>query len=113
MTISSYIPLILVTAVLAIFIFFLINYFLSMPTESKKQALREWLRWAVTYAEKKYGGKTGQLKLREVYNMAIKQFPWLIKCFTFEEFSGYVDEALAWMRKQLAQNDAILMYVQK
>ena len=113
MTVSTIVPMALVFIVLVIFILLLINYFLSMPTDSKKQALQEWLKWAVTIAEKEYGGKTGQLKLREVYNMAIKQFPWLIKCFTFEEFSAYVDSALAWMRQQLAQNNAILTYVQK
>lgn len=113
MTVSTLIPLVLASIVLGVFIFFLINYFLCLPTESKKQALQEWLKWAVTVVEKEYGGKTGQLKLRQVWDMALKQFPWLIKCFTFEEFSAYVDSALAWMRQQLAQNNAILTYVQK
>ena len=113
MTASTIIPMVLAFIVLVIFILLLINYFLSMPTDSKKQALQEWLKWAVTVAEKEYGGKTGQLKLREVWNMALKQFPWLIRCFTFEEFSAYVDSALAWMRQQLAQNNAILTYVKK
>lgn len=113
MTASSIVPMALAFIVLVIFILLLINYFLSMPTDSKKQALQEWLKWAVTVVEKEYGGKTGQLKLRQVWDMALKQFPWLIKCFTFEEFSAYVDSALAWMRQQLAQNNAILTYVQK
>ena len=80
------------------------------PLEDKRQALKEWLKWAVTLAESELGTGTGQLKLRKVYEMALQQFPWLIKCVSFDEFSQYVDEALVWMRDQIAQNSAIKLF---
>lgn len=107
----SYIPQVCFILVMLIAIAFTVWYIYGLPTEGKKQALREWLRWAVTIAEKELGSGTGQIKLRQVYDMAIKQFPWLTRCFSFDEFSAYVDEALAWMRLQLAQNKQILDYV--
>lgn len=90
-----------------------VYYFYHMPTEDKKQALREWLKWAVFKAEKEYGGKTGQIKLREVWNMALKEFPWLVRCMSFEMFSCFVDEALEWLKKQLESNDAVKQLVEQ
>ena len=79
--------------------------------EQKIQALKEWLKYAVIMAEKELGEGTGQLKLREVYDMAIRQFPWLIKIVSFEQFSDYVDEALVWMEDQLSKNRRIEGYI--
>lgn len=90
----------------AVFICALYN-FINMPREDKIKALKEWLKWAVVMAEKELGSGTGQIKLREVYNMAIAQFPWLVRYVTFEQFSAYVDEALVWMREQIAKNQSI------
>lgn len=88
-----------------------VYYFYHLPTEDKKQALREWLKWAVLKAEKEYGGKTGQVKLREVWNQALQVFPWLVRCISFEQFSFLVDEALEWLDKQLVGNKAIIELV--
>ena len=79
--------------------------------EKKIETLRKWLEYAVTEAEKQLGEKTGQLKLRLVYDMALSKFSWLEKLVSFEEFSGYVDEALEWMRKQLVSNAGVRGYV--
>jgi hypothetical protein len=85
--------------------------FINLPRQKQIQALEEWLKWAVVMAEKKLGSGTGQLKLREVYEMAIAQFPWIAKSMEFEYFKCMVDEALQWMRKQLEDNKAIDEYV--
>ena len=89
-----------------------IAIFLKKTREQKIEALKEWLKYAVTYAEKALGSGTGQLKLREVYDMALSQFPWLPKFITFEMFSDYVDEALIWMRAQLEKNAQIKGFVE-
>lgn len=96
----------LLIAVLACLIAVIYN-FVVLPPSGKKEALKEWLKWAVFKAEQEYGGKTGQLKLREVYNLAIQQFPWLLRFVTFDEFSLYVDEALEWLKTQLESNEAM------
>jgi hypothetical protein len=78
--------------------------------ETKIANIKQWLKFAVVEAEKALGSGTGQLKLRYVYDLAVKQFPWIVTLVTFEIFSGWVDEALDWMREQLKQNSAIEGY---
>ena len=41
-------------------------------TITNKEKVKEWLKWAVTTVEKELGTKTGQLKLRKVYDMFIQ-----------------------------------------
>ena len=85
--------------------------FITMPREKQIAALREWLKLAVTEAEKYLGSGTGQLKLRYVYEKALNEFPWLYRIFSFEQFGVLVDEALEWLNKQLESNMAIQSYV--
>ena len=92
-------------AVLAIVRFF------KLPTEEQLDKVREWLLYAVTEAEKDLGGGTGQLKLRQVYDLFTVRFPWLVKVIAFSTFSDLVDEALVEMRSMLARNEAIQEYV--
>ena len=84
---------------------------LRMPREMQMQALKEWLKFAVSIAEKELGSGTGQLKLREVYDQALALFPSLMKKIPFEAFSNYVDEALQWMRKEMEKNAKIKEYI--
>ena len=90
---------------------FSIYKFIKLDRTKKIANIKEWLKWAVIRAEKHLGGGTGQLKLREVYDLAVAQFPWLVTLVTFEIFSEWVDEALDWMRDQLKNNTAIDEYV--
>lgn len=68
---------------------------------------KEWLKYAVCYAEEILGSGTGQLKLRYVYDMFIEQFPMLATFLPFDIFSKWVDLALEWMREQLEKNASI------
>lgn len=68
---------------------------------------KEWLKWAVCYAEEQLGSGTGQLKLHMVYDMFIEKFPALAAVIPFKIFSGWVDLALEWMREQLDKNENI------
>lgn len=104
---------IFIAVVAVIFITPLVLKFYKKSKNQKIEALKEWLKYAVTYAEKMLGSGTGQLKLREVYDMALKQFPWLPKLISFELFSKYVDDALVWMRDQLEKNENIKGFVEK
>ena len=70
-------------------------------------SFRNWLVYAVSEAEKALGGGTDKLKLRYVYNIAIKYFPTLTKMISFSVFSTMVDEALETMRLMIDTNKAI------
>lgn len=98
---------ILALAVFVAMFVFIVLVFLNLPTDKKVKALREWLKYAVSIAEKELGGGTGQLKLRMVYDMAITKFPWVAKIYDFEDFSKDVDDALEWLKKQLENNKDI------
>lgn len=89
-----------------------IVWFVKLPKDKKIANIKEWLKFAVIDAEKELGSGTGQLKLRMVYNMAVKQFPFIVQLIPFDTFSGWVDEALDWMRDQLAENKVTQSYIE-
>ena len=76
-------------------------------------AFRNWLVYAVTEAEQKFGGKTGKLKLRYVYDLAVEAFPVIAKTLPFGFFSWAVDSALLIMRGMLEDNKQIADIVNK
>ena len=82
-------------------------------TITNKEKVKEWLKWAVTTVEKELGTKTGQLKLRKVYDMFIERFPVFSKLVPFSTFSIWVDEALIFLRNQLENNEAIKAFVEQ
>ena len=74
---------------------------------------KNWLVWAVSEAEKTFGSKTGKLKLRYAYNLAIKQFPAIAKLIPFSVFSVMVDKALKIMRDMIENNTKIADAINK
>lgn len=86
--------------------------FAGLPTKEQLEKVREWLLWAVTRAEKELGSGTGQLKLREVYDLFIQRFPVTAMLISFNKFSDMVDDALVEMRKMLAKNEAVAAIVE-
>lgn len=85
--------------------------FIKLPRDKQLSKIQEWLLWAVTEAEKQFGGGTGQLKLRYVYDLFLTRFPAIAKLIPFELFSQMVDNALEKMRKLLETNDQVDAYV--
>lgn len=68
---------------------------------------KNWLIWAVSEAESMFGSKTGKLKLRYAYELAIERFPILAKLIPFSLFSKLVDGALVVMRDMIENNKNI------
>ena len=86
---------------------FAVYKFAGLPTKSQVAKIKEWLLFAVTKAEQELGEKTGQLKLRTVYDLFVSKLPTTAKLVSFETFSGWVDEALVEMKKMLENNKQI------
>ena len=86
---------------------FAVYKFAGLPTKSQVAKIKEWLLFAVTKAEQELGEKTGQLKLRTVYDLFVSKFPTTAKLVSFETFSLWVDEALDEMKKMLENNKKI------
>ena len=104
-------PGIFIVIVVAIMMVTLLVWFFRLPREDQLRKIKEWLLWAVTDAEREFGGGTGQIKLRSVYDMFVVRFPGMAKVISFSLFSELVDEALVRMRKMLAENAAAQEYV--
>lgn len=85
--------------------------FFQQPTEDQIAAVKEWLLYAVTEAEKNLGEKTGKLKLRQCYDLFVQRFPAVAKVIPFSTFSGWVDAALEEMKRLLEGNRQIAEYV--
>ena len=64
---------------------------------------KTWLVWACAKAEKEMGSKTGQLKLKYVYDLFIKQYPVFSTFVSFDTFSKWVDIALKELEKILEE----------
>mgnify|MGYP003299869854 CR=1 FL=1 len=65
---------------------------------------KNWLVWAVSEAEATFGSKTGKLKLRYAYELAVERFPMIAKVIPFAVFSRMVDNALEIMRTMIENN---------
>lgn len=68
---------------------------------NERERISEWLKYAVAYAEKLLGGKTGQMKLRAVYDMFCGKFPLIAAVLPFRVFSAWVDTALETLAEML------------
>ena len=104
--INNWYVIIAIIAGLAVIIAGIIAFF-KLPLATQKKHIKQWLLWAVSAAERSFGGGTGQLKLREVYDKFITKFPFVSKLISFETFSNLVDEALEEMRDMLNKNNNI------
>ena len=89
----------------------MISCFLKLSKEKQIEMIKQWLIWAVIQAEKELGEKTGQVKLRFVYDKFIKRFKFASKFITFEMFSQMVDEALIAMKHLIETNVAVANYI--
>ena len=89
---------IIIAAIVAVFLVVLTIWLMGF---------KNWLVYAVAEAEKVLGSKTGQLKLRLVYDMAVARFPIMAKMLPFNLFGKLVDAALKIMNDMIANNDSI------
>lgn len=68
------------------------------------QHIKQWLIWACAQAELALGSGTGMLKLREVYDMFITQYPIFSKIIPFSLFQKWTEEALLIFKDWLENN---------
>lgn len=98
---------IMIIVILALGAVIAVYNFYKLGKEKQLEKVREWLLLAVTMAEKEFGSKTGQLKLRYVYEMFISKFRFMSIVISFDTFSEMVDDALDDMRDMIQNNKAV------
>lgn len=83
------------------FIYNSLKKFIKMPRLVRSEKVRVWILYAITEAEREFGGGKGEVKLGKVYGEFSKTFPAIAKIITFDTFKAMVDEALNAARVQL------------
>lgn len=96
-----------------IVIIFGIYKFVKKPRKEQLEKIKQWLLYAVTAAQKEFGGGTGQIKLRYVYDKFLTTFPAFVSIVSFELFSQLVDEALVKFREILENNNKVQEYIKE
>ena len=104
--VNNWFLIVALIAILGVSVYVVVRFF-NLPTATQIEKVKEWLVFACMEAEKELGGKTGQLKLRMVYDMFLTKFSWLAKVISFEQFSKMVDESLERFKHLLESNNAI------
>lgn len=110
---ANYWWLIIVAIAAIVVIVYGIYVFVKKPRHEQIAKVKEWLLYAVAAAEKELGGGTGQLKLRTVYDMFIKEFPSIAMWISFDTFSNLVDEALEVFRTMVKNNESVKTYIEE
>lgn len=85
-------------------VFAMIWKYITFPSARRKERILLWLVQAVEYAERIYGGKTGNIKLSFVYNMFIDKFGFVGMFVSQEVFNELVDKAIAIMEETLNES---------
>lgn len=102
--------LVVLLAIICVAAYWLYSFIKSSRGEQLSK-VQEWLLLAVAEAERVFGGGTGQLKLRYVYDLFISKFPIAAKFVSFTLFSQMVDIALEKFNQILASNKKVQAYV--
>lgn len=102
----------LLIVLLAVYIVMNVFQFSMLPRDEQYQRIRGWLLQAVIFAEKEFGGGTGNLKLSAVYAEFCEQLPWMAKVIPFEKFCEYVDDALDEMKEMLKSNKKLAAFME-
>lgn len=77
----------------------------------RKGNIQKLLVYVCLEAERQYGSKTGQIKLRYAYDWFVSKWPVMSALISFEQFGKMVDVALAEMEHLIKTNMNIFKYV--
>lgn len=103
MDIQTILILIIIGMAIAISIY----KFMKLSKEQQIENIKQWLVFACLEAEKMLGGKTGQVKLRYVYDLFVSKYKFISCLIPFDTFSKWVDDSLIDMRNMISTNEAI------
>ena len=90
-------------SIIVIAIISIINFMKQNPEERLK-SVKQWAIYACALAESHLGSGTGQLKMRETYNMFLQTFPSLAEKISYNTYKGIAEEALVEFKEMLKTN---------
>ena len=105
--IINYWPMIIVAiAMLFIAVITVIDFIKKSPKE-RMETVKQWAIYACALAQAHLGSGTGQLKMRETYDMFLQRFPSLANIITYETYKETAENALAEFKEMLKTNPNI------
>lgn len=104
---------ILILIVIAVVLIFSIYQYIKSNKEKQIENIKQWLIYACLEAENLLGSKTGQVKLRYVYDLFIEKFKFISYFVSFKMFSEWVDNALVDMKEMIKNNPSIKLMIGK
>lgn len=103
----NYWPMLIVAAAMLVMaIIFIIDFIQKSPKE-KLESIKQWAIYACALAEAHLGSGTGQLKMRETYDMFLQRFPSLATYISYETYKETAEMALVEFKQMLSSNPNI------
>lgn len=90
-------------AMVVLAVTFIIDFIKKSPKE-RLESVKQWAVYACALAQAHLGSNTGQLKMKETYNMFLEKFPDLAKQISYETYKKTAEEALIEFKDMLKTN---------
>ena len=90
-------------AILVMAILFIVDFAKKSPKE-KLESVKQWAIYACALAQAHLGSGTGQLKMRETYNMFLQTFPTLAQVISFDTYKNTAEMALTELKEILKED---------
>lgn len=105
--IINYWPMLIVAiAIIAMAVVTIIDFINKSPKE-RIETIKQWAVYACALAEAHLGSGTGQMKMRETYDMFLQRFPSLATVITYEKYKEIAEKALLEFKQMLSTNPNI------
>jgi LPS O-antigen subunit length determinant protein (WzzB/FepE family) len=105
--IINYWPMLIVAiAIIAMAVVTVIDFINKSPKE-RIETIKQWAVYACAMAEAHLGSGTGQMKMRETYDMFLQRFPSLATVITYEKYKEIAEKALLEFKQMLSTNPSI------
>ena len=81
--------------------------FINKSPKERVETIKQWAIYACALAEAHLGSGTGQMKMRETYDMFLQRFPSLATVITYEKYKEIAEKALLEFKQMLSTNPNI------
>lgn len=103
----DYWPMIIVAIAMIIMAIAVVIDFIKKSPKEKLDSIKQWAIYACALAEAHLGSGTGQMKMRETYDMFLQRFPSLASLITFQKYKQIAESALIEFKQMLSSNPNI------
>lgn len=90
-------------AMVIVAISFVIDFIKKSPKE-RLECVKQWAVYACAMAEAHLGSNTGQMKMKETYDMFLAKFPSLAQQISYETYKNIAEQALLELKEMLKTN---------